>query len=130
MGSIWDDYKVDNIEQVLNLMNKSGTLHVFGGHVGGLPALDTGASHVQGVARYRDYLIMTHNSEAAAMSSHIGIEPPFCDYGSIVIINEKSNKVLYRIDTSDKGYNHPGGIQQIGDYLAVALEKRIMHSVL
>jgi hypothetical protein len=125
MGSIWDDYKVDNIEQVLNLMNKSGTLHVFGGHVGGLPALDTGASHVQGVARYRDYLIMTHNSEAAAMSSHIGIEPPFCDYGSIVIINEKSNKVLYRIDTSDKGYNHPGGIQQIGDYLAVALEKTL-----
>jgi len=110
----WDNYKVDNIEQALDSMSdKKGTkgiLHTFEGNIGGLPIAPL-TSHVQGVARYKNYLIMTHNSESDS-----------ADYGSIVILSEEKKKAVYRINTSDKGYNHPGGIQQIGNYLAVSLE--------
>lgn len=107
----WDNYKVNNIEQALNSMSSiKGILHTFGGNLGGLPITPV-TSHVQGVARYNNYFIMTHNSESSS-----------ADCGSIVVISEEKKKAVYRINTSDKRYGHPGGIQQIGDYLAVSLE--------
>jgi hypothetical protein len=114
--SEWDNYKIDNVEQALNSVNKSGTLYFLEGKCDGLPIpyipLIGSEAHVQGVASYNDYIIMTHNSESESAKT-----------GSLVILNQKSHKIVDKMNTPD-GYNHPGGIQQIGNYLAVSLESK------
>ncbi len=114
--SEWDNYKIDNVEQALNTVNKSGTLYFLEGKCDGLPIphipLIGSEAHVQGVASYNDYLIITHNSESESAKT-----------GSLVILNQKSHKIVNKMNTPE-GYNHPGGIQQIGNYLAVSLESK------
>jgi hypothetical protein len=111
--SIWVN-KVENVEQSLSFLKKSGTLYIFKGECKGLSLpyipLVGSNSHVQGVASYKDYLILTHSSESKDAKT-----------GSIIILNQKSLKIVNKMNTPE-GYNHPGGIQQIGNYLAVSLE--------
>lgn len=107
--SAWSN-KVDDVEQALSSVNKYGTNYIFAGDCEGLPVVFSGA-HVQGIASYKNYLILTHNSAFG-----------FGNHGSIIILNKETQRIVTRIDTSDYGYNHPGGIQQIDNYLAVPLE--------
>ncbi|MGB9928514.1 MAG: hypothetical protein ACPK85_08930 [Methanosarcina sp.] len=114
--SEWDNYKVEDVEQALNLVNKSGKLYFLKGKCNGLPIphipLIGSEAHVQGVASYKDYFIITHNSESGSAKT-----------GSIVVLNQNSLKIVNKMNTPE-GYNHPGGIQQIGNYLAVSLESK------
>lgn len=66
-------------------------------------------AHVQGVAMYGDYCLLTHNNRGYSK-------------GVLLVMNMKSGKMVHKIKTPDEGYNHPGGIQVIGDFLLVPLE--------
>lgn len=69
------------------------------------------ADHFQGVVSYDDYIIQSYSN---------------IDYsrGYIVVINKKKKAVTLVFHTPIDGYPHPGGMQVIGDYLAVALENK------
>lgn len=67
------------------------------------------ASHAQGVARFGDFTLVTHNLAGG-------------DFGHIFVIDNKQHKVAYHFPTPDYSYNHPGGCQQIGSFLAVGIE--------
>jgi hypothetical protein len=67
------------------------------------------ASHAQGVARFGDFTLVTHNLAGG-------------DYGHIFVLDNKQQKVAYHFLTPDYSYNHPGGCQQIGSFLAVGIE--------
>lgn len=108
--SIWGN-RVDNVEQALNAVNKSGKFYYLEGKCDGLPQGIIPDAHVQGVASYNDYIIMTHSAQKLDGD------------GWLVILNKKSNKIVQRVKTPVlREINHPGGIQQIGNYLAVSLE--------
>lgn len=66
-------------------------------------------SHVQGVARYKNYDLLTHNNKGYSK-------------GFIVVINRDDEKMVYKFDTPKEHFNHPGGLQVVGDYAAVAVE--------
>lgn len=110
--------KVDNVEQALNAVNKHGKFYYLEGKCVGVglhlapsePVFEY--SYVRGVASYNDYIIMTHSES---------INPKT---GSLIILNQKSNKIVNIINTPVE-YNHPGGIQQIGNFLAVSLEHHL-----
>ena len=67
-------------------------------------------SHSQGFASYTDLnlRVFSHSLEG--------------DYGYLIFSNYKTSKFV-KIATYDKDFNHPGGIQSIGDYLLVPCEK-------
>lgn len=111
----WDFYKLRNVEKAFSAVAASSPDYFkCAGTVegGDLPILAEYKSHIQGAARYKNFQILTHNTEATV-----------ADYGSVIVLCEDTKKICYRIDTSEKGFNHPGGCQQIGGYLAVCLEK-------
>jgi hypothetical protein len=66
-------------------------------------------SHVQGIARYGDYLFVTHNNKGYSK-------------GYIIIINHVTGKMVHKFDSPVEHFNHPGGCQTVGSYVAVALE--------
>lgn len=72
-------------------------------------------SHVQGGVRYKTdnngYFIATHNNKGHEFGWLV-----FHDLSTFKTVN------LWKI-TNAKNYNHPGGLQTIGDYLALAIEK-------
>lgn len=71
--------------------------------------------HIQGFTQYE------HNNNVYFIFSHSGMT---AKGGHILIAtnaSEKSLKKVYEITTPD-GWNHPGGIQAIGDYLFVPCE--------
>ena len=66
-------------------------------------------SHVQGILQYKDYYLLTHNNKGYSK-------------GKMMIINREKDKLVKEFDTPYEHYNHPGGLQVIGDYAAVAIE--------
>lgn len=78
-------------------------------------------SHIQGVAIYRGYLIITHSGgqldscSADRFDTHKGF---ICIYN----LDTQEKNMLYHFNTPEEGYDHPGGIQIIGDVLVVPLE--------
>lgn len=106
--------RVNNVEKVFNNISQKGDSSKVSGRISGLPiTAPTCKAHIQGMGAYKDYIILTHNSESSGT-----------DFGSIIVANRKSKKILYRMDTPEKGYNHPGGcqIEHENGYLALSLE--------
>ncbi|WP_310409965.1 hypothetical protein, partial [Chamaesiphon sp. OTE_8_metabat_110] len=86
--------------------SETGTLFEFNGEPW-IPNMVE--SHVQGVARYGNYLLLSHNNKGYS-------------HGFIIVLNVESMKMVHKICTPDEHYNHPGGMQVIGDYLMVPVE--------
>ena len=66
-------------------------------------------SHVQGIARYGNYILLSHNNKGYSK-------------GFICVLNVTSKRMVYTFDTPDEHFNHPGGMQVIGDYMVVPVE--------
>jgi hypothetical protein len=66
-------------------------------------------SHIQGFASYTD------SNKRVFSHSYLG------NYGYLIFSYSKKTDYI-KIPTLDKGFNHPGGIQAIGDYLLVPCE--------
>ena len=67
-------------------------------------------SHVQGIAIWNDLVIFVQNNKGYSK-------------GKIQVVDRYSADCLYTLDTPYENYNHPGGMQLIGDYLVVPVEK-------
>lgn len=98
--------KVPDVPAAFNAVSKNGVKHSYSGEPG-VPNMVE--SHVQGVAPYRNYFVLTHNNKGYSK-------------GYMLVINRTSQKLVEKFDTPRAHYNHPGGCQRIGSYLAVALE--------
>jgi hypothetical protein len=66
-------------------------------------------SHVQGMVQCSGYYVLTHNDIAG-------------DRGLLVIMRPGPNDVVMTVRTPIKGFDHPGGLQAIGDFLVVPVE--------
>jgi hypothetical protein len=98
--------KLQDVVVAFDNTNTDGTLHQFDGE----PWVATMAeSHVQGLARYGNYILLSHNNKGYSL-------------GFICALNVTSKKLAYTFDTPDAHYNHPGGMQVIGDFLVVGVE--------
>jgi hypothetical protein len=98
--------KLQNVKTAYNNVSETGTLFEFNGEPW-IPNMVE--SHVQGVARYGNYLLLSHNNKGYS-------------HGFIIVLNVESMKMVHKICTPDEHYNHPGGMQVIGDYLMVPVE--------
>jgi hypothetical protein len=98
--------KLQNVETAYNNVANSGTLYKFNGKPGIANMVE---SHVQGVAHYGNYILLSHNNKGYSQ-------------GFIIVLNTESMKMVHKIYTPDEHYNHPGGMQVIGDYLIVPVE--------
>lgn len=104
--------KLQNVETAFDQVAKDGTVHKFHGE----PEVSNMVqSHVQGIGLYNDYLIVTHNNKGHSK-------------GLILVLDRQSKKLVKRYETHDAHYNHPGGLQVIGDYLAIAIENSSYNS--
>jgi hypothetical protein len=95
--------KIDNVEKQFDSISITGSklnLKASG------PNVNLAESHVQGVAIYMNYYIASHNDKGYSK-------------GIYMILDGKNS---YQLETYDEHFNHPGGIQIIGDYLIAAVE--------
>jgi hypothetical protein len=96
---------VTDVQSAFAGLPADGEDHTYNGSWAGNPFL----SHVQGVAAYKHYLILTHNNRGFSR-------------GDICVVDRDKQDLMYKFETPDEHFNHPGGCQQIGDFLAVAIE--------
>lgn len=73
------------------------------------PPFSETLTHIQGMAQYHNYYIMTHDVELGN--------------GLIYIFNRATKRQVHKLETPHSDYHHPGGCQVIGDYLAIEIEK-------
>ena len=67
-------------------------------------------SHFQGVICKDDIFVMSHNQKGYSR-------------GRLVVVPMAGSKAeSFAFDTEDEHFNHPGGMQKCGDYMAVAIE--------
>lgn len=73
-------------------------------------------SHFQGIIHYKDLAVVSHNNEGQ-------------DTGFLLIMDTEHEDGL-RVETPQNGdyFNHPGGLQAIGDYFALAVEDYKHHN--
>ncbi|GDY12684.1 hypothetical protein LBMAG53_15620 [Planctomycetota bacterium] len=80
---------------------------------GNTDEMNIGVDHIQGIALNQSgsFLFLTHNRDG--------------DYGTLIVceFDDKNRKIVQKVQLPNKGFNHPGGVQQIGDILVVPLEK-------
>jgi hypothetical protein len=93
-----------NVPHAFKQVGKDGSLHQFQGEPW-VP--DMLGSHVQGIARHGDYYYLTHNNKG---------------YSKGFLLVMDSERMIAELDTPTEHYNHPGGIQIIGDFLTMSLE--------
>lgn len=74
------------------------------------PYIDEPATHIQGLAQYAGYYLLTHNRERE-------------DTGLILVYDVARGVYLESFPTAFEGFRHPGGGQVIGDYMAVPVER-------
>jgi hypothetical protein len=98
--------KVPDVPSAFGAVSKNGVRHSYSGEPW---VANMAESHVQGVAPYSNYFVLTHNNKGYSK-------------GLMLVINRTSQKLVQEFDTPEEHYNHPGGCQRIGSYLAVALE--------
>lgn len=64
-------------------------------------------SHIQGVVKYENYYIMSHNNKG---------------YSKGVFVVSDGDKKYEQFDSYDEHYNHPGGMQRYESYMLVGVE--------
>jgi hypothetical protein len=109
MNPMQYNLRMNDVEVAFNAVSKKGNNHSF---TGGVDA-SVVKSHVQGIADYQDYFILTHSHDVGT--------------GYLVVLDGKDKKVAYVMDTPDTNYTHPGGCQRIGSILAVPTENLSSH---
>src|SRR5215475_11204344 len=103
--------KLTDVRKAFASLPPIGEETVFPGHIFELNP----DSHIQGLSPYKDFLLMTHS--VAGKPS--GLLVTLRRTGALGIIKEISLPV---ISQNDPHYNHPGGIQLIGDCLIIPME--------
>jgi len=98
--------KLNNVEQSFASVGATGESQHFNGEPW---VANMVQSHVQGIARYDKYYLLTHNNKGYST-------------GYIMELNIPEENYLSKIDTPDEHYNHPSGFQIIGDVMAVPIE--------
>ncbi|HTN18383.1 MAG TPA: hypothetical protein VL092_11915 [Chitinophagaceae bacterium] len=98
--------KINNVESVFTAIDKDGKQTDFSGEPWVANIVE---SHVQGVARYGDYWMLTYNNKGYSQ-------------GYLMAVNNDSGKLVLDFNTPDENYNHPSGIQTIGNFLLVPVE--------
>jgi len=119
---------IRNPHQIFNNLNTSGDKHTMKGNAMlprdfDSPILAGGAwfCHTQGFGKYGNNLIASHNSDKGRR------------FGYFVVSEE--SKVLghhydafYELSGDTRNFNHTGGFQIIGDYLAMGIETPDYHN--
>ncbi len=105
MTNLWNP-RLPGVETAFQLVNKDGHKYEYSGEPW-VPNMVE--SHIQGVAPYSKFLVMTHNNKGYSK-------------GYILVIDTDTGKLVCKMDSPDADYNHPGGCQTIGDFLVVAVE--------
>lgn len=98
--------KIQNVLNAFKAIDKDGNVHNYSGEPWVANIVE---SHVQGVAMYGNYCMLTYNNKGYSK-------------GFVMAVNTNSNSLVLDFDTPDEHYNHPGGIQAIGDFLLVPVE--------
>lgn len=96
--------KLLDVPRAFKQVGRDGRLHQFQGEPW-VPNMVE--SHVQGIARYGDHYYLTHNNKGYAK-------------GFLLVMD--GERIIAKQDTPTEHYNHPGGIQIIGDFLTMSLE--------
>lgn len=105
MSNIYNP-KIDDVPSAFNMIGKNGEKK----YISGLPlGLEVIQSHIQGISSSKEYIILSHNNHKS-------------EKGIICVVNDNSKEMVYYFDTPAEGFNHPGGMQTIGDYLVVPIE--------
>jgi hypothetical protein len=78
-------------------------------YTGYRPPISETLTHIQGMAQYKNYYIMTHD---VIQGNSL-----------IYIFNRTTKKQVHKLEAPHGDYHHPGGCQIIGDYLAIEIEK-------
>lgn len=97
----WNE-RIRDVRKVFDAVPDKGIYR----HYSGDPLIGL-IGHIQGMAQYNGYYILTQDH-------------PGFGLGWMIIINRTKGKVVNYFNTPE--YNHPGGCQVIGDYLALAVE--------
>ncbi|HJU40708.1 MAG TPA: hypothetical protein VJ724_14150 [Tahibacter sp.] len=99
--------RLRDVKGAFDAVPEHGKNHVFFDN----PNLPVGHSHIQGVAQYGGYFLLTYSRP-----------PNDFETGSMLLYSADDG---YRrsFDTPVPGYPHPGGCQAIGDYLVLPVEQ-------
>ena len=111
-GFVWDSHVLpfnQNVTDVKALYTAVPDHGTATGFLGSVQIDDLDKSHVQGIAYYEKFYVVTHNNRGHSK-------------GKIIVLDEAQKKLAYSFDTPDEHYNHPGGCQTIGSFLAMAIE--------
>lgn len=73
------------------------------------PPISETVTHIQGMAQYKNYYIMTHDVKLGN--------------SLIYIFNRTTKRQVHKLEAPHSDYHHPGGCQVIGDYLAIEIER-------
>ena len=108
----------ESVKEVFEKLSTDGTKLVMNIDADDWPDVEEYDNHIQGYAIYKDlFHIFSHSDNE--------------DYGRLIFVsttgtvkNEKeyTPDKIYTMNTPSDGYNHPGSIQLIGDYLLVGTE--------
>jgi hypothetical protein len=97
------NFKLKNVGDAYSRIKEKGTK----AHLDGEPLVpNMAASHVQGAIRYKGHWLVSHNNKGYSKGFFMLLD------------GEKSLK----FDSIKEHYNHPGGMQRIGDYAITGIE--------
>lgn len=96
--------KIRNFLTLINSINTSGDKEYLYGE----PRVPNMVeSHIQGLAKHTSFTVVSHNNKGYSKGFYMILD---------------GSEDYLKFDSYDEHYNHPGGIQVIGDYLICAVE--------
>lgn len=98
---------------LISTLERKGEHHTVHAETGVVNLVE---SHFQGVICKDDIFVMSHNQKGYSR-------------GRLVVVPMAGSKAeSFAFDTEDEHFNHPGGMQKCGDYMAAAIEIRTTSS--
>jgi len=115
MATVQSTTSLASVAQAFEGLNKTGNLLKL---TGGPFYNASGDSHLQGIARYGNYYLITQNYK-----DHDSGRLYFFDATTLKYVNDLHLHADSSAQNShDHCYNHPGGIQVIGNYLLIPIQ--------
>jgi len=108
-----------NVQQSFNAVSSDGQKLTL---EGGSSYSDLSESHLQGAAMYQGYTLLVQNRHDHD-EGKLYIFSPSGEYGNAIHLPGPDSAA----QNSDHKYNHPGGIQVIGDYLLIPIQTQDYH---
>lgn len=113
MGKVYNP-KLQDVPAAFDSITRQGKLRTLHGVLPGddNDVVDLIGTHVQGIAHTQDDIFLSYN------------RVPTAPTGLLAVVSKKTGWVVHWIYTPQEsaGYQHPGGMQIIGDYLMVPIE--------